>query len=149
MIYTTLQNLDRYLGLHENLDRAIRYLKEADLSALTPGRNEIHGDEVYVNRFGYETVPPEKGQWEGHLAYADIHVVLSGREAIALAPSQSLTVTARVPEEDFVGYQGPAQLTVPLAPGQILIAFPEDAHMVKLQSPTPERVEKACFKVKL
>lgn len=149
MIYTTLENLGRYLGLHENLDRAIRYLEQADLSTLAPGRNEIHGDEVYVNRFGYETVPPEQGQWEGHLAYADIHVVLSGREAIALAPSRSLTVTARVPEEDFVGYQGPAHLTTPLYPGQILIAFPEDAHMVKLQFPTPERVEKVCFKVKL
>lgn len=41
MIYTTLSQLERYLGLNKNLDSVIRYARTCDLSQLHLGRNEI------------------------------------------------------------------------------------------------------------
>ena len=39
----------RYLGISKTLDTAIRYLVSNDLTQLHMGRNEIDGDDVFVN----------------------------------------------------------------------------------------------------
>lgn len=149
MIYTKRSHLHRYLGLSESMDAAIHYLLSADLSALTMGRNDIAGDQTFVNRFNYQTVPAHEAAWEGHTSYGDIHVVLSGRERIGVSCADSLTVTQRNPQEDFVGYRGEVQTWVDMTPEDILIVFPEDAHMVKVAMDESVPVEKACFKFKV
>ena len=69
MIYTKKKNLERYLGLSESMDTVIRYILTADLTKLHKGRNEIEGDQAFVNRFDYQTMTPEQAIWEGHLQY--------------------------------------------------------------------------------
>ena len=44
MIYTDLNNLERYLGMGKHLDTAIHYIKEHSLNDLKKGRNEVDGD---------------------------------------------------------------------------------------------------------
>ena len=63
MIYTNYQQMERYLGVSDALDTAIRYLKTADLSQLQFGRNDVDGDNVYINRFDYDTLPLDKAAW--------------------------------------------------------------------------------------
>ena len=55
LIYAKRKDLNRYLGISSSLDSAIRFLQSADLSRLQMGRNEIDGDQAFVNRFNYET----------------------------------------------------------------------------------------------
>ena len=148
MIYTKKKNLYRCLGLSPELDTAIRYLQTADLRALEKGRNEIDGDKVFVNRFDYQTMPQEQAIWEGHIRYADIHVLLSGSEKIGVTNVDLLKETIRKPEEDFVGFEGPVMSWFPMTTEDILIVFPEDIHMVKVQDGGSTLVEKACFKVR-
>ena len=57
MIFCKLDRLGRYCGLSPHLDAAIRFLEEQDLRALPMGRTAIDGENVYVNRFDYETGP--------------------------------------------------------------------------------------------
>ena len=147
MIYTKRKNLERYLGQSESLDTAIRYLLSADLGQLTKGRNEIDGDKAFVNRFDYQTMTPEQAIWEGHIQYGDIHVLLSGQEMIGVTNVDMLTETVRKPEEDFVGFEGEVKSWFPMTTEDILIVFPEDIHMVKVQKGESTLVEKACFKV--
>ena len=149
MIYTKRKNLERYLGLSESLDTAIRYLLSADLTKLTKGRNEIDGDQAFVNRFDYQTMTPEEAIWEGHLQYGDIHVLLSGQEMIGVTNVDMLTETVRKVEEDFVGFEGEVQSWFPMTTEDILIVFPEDVHMVKVINGESTLVEKACYKVKV
>lgn len=149
MIYTKRSNLYRYLGISEAMDTAIRYLQTADLRDLLKGRNEIDGDNAFVNRFDYQTMPQEQAIWEGHIRYADIHVLLSGREKIGVTNAAHLTETVRKPEEDFVGFEGEVLSWFPMTPEDALIVFPEDIHMVKVQDGESTLVEKACFKVKV
>ena len=66
MIYTKRENLARYLGMSSSLDSAIRHLLSADLRQLHKGRNEIDGDQAFVNRFDYQTMPQQQATWEGH-----------------------------------------------------------------------------------
>lgn len=147
MIYTKRKNLHHYLGISEAMDTAIRYLLAADLRTLNKGRNEIDGSNVFVNRFDYQTMPQNQAIWEGHIAYADIHVLLSGSEKIGVTNVDLLTETVRKPEEDFVGFEGDVQSWFPMTTEDILIVFPEDIHMVKVMNGESTLVEKACFKV--
>lgn len=149
MIYTKRKYLHRYLGLSDNLDTAIRYLQTADLTQLQKGRNEIDSDQVFVNRFDYQTMPPENAIWEGHIQYADIHVLVSGCEKIGVSNVDTLKETVRKPEEDFVGFEGAVETWCPMTTEDILIVYPEDIHMVKVMNTESTLVEKACFKVKV
>lgn len=149
MIYTKRKNLHRYLGQSEAMDTAIRFLQTADLRSLVPGRNEIDGSNVFVNRFDYQTMPETQAIWEGHIQYADIHVLLSGHEKIGVTNASMLTETVRKPEEDFVGFEGQVQSWFPMTTEDILIVYPEDIHMVKVLDGESTLVEKACFKVKV
>lgn len=149
MIYTKRKNIQRYLGQSQALDTAIRYLLSADLTKLAKGRNEVDGDQVFINRFDYQTKAPEEAIWEGHRHYGDLHVLLSGYERIGVSNVDSLMVTVEKPEEDFVGYDGPVETWFSMTPEDILIVYPEDAHMVKVISHDSTLVKKACFKFKV
>ena len=149
MIYTKLKNIERYLGLSDSLDTAIRYLLTADLTKLTKGRNEIDGDQAFINRFDYNTMTPEEAIWEGHLQYGDIHVLLSGQEKIGVTNVDMLTETVRKVEEDFCGFEGEVQSWFPMTTEDILIVWPEDIHKVKVIHGESTLVEKACFKFKV
>lgn len=149
MIYTKRKNLERYLGQSESLDTAIRYVLSEDLKSLSMGRNEIDGDEAFVNRFNYQTMTPDQAIWEGHIRYGDIHVLLSGQELIGVTNVDALTETVRKPEEDFVGFEGEVQTWLPMTTEDALIVYPEDIHKVKVVSGESCLVEKACFKFKV
>lgn len=148
MIYTNMARLERYLGVSDGLDTAIRYLKSADLTALVKGRNEVDGDNVFINRFDYDTLPEQDAMWEGHARYADIHVLLSGEEKIGVSDAARLTPGELDEENDFIPYEGAVETWFTMRPGDILVVYPEDVHMVKVQLNGQSHVEKAVFKVK-
>lgn len=149
MIYTTYDQLPRYRGICPSLDTAIDYLAKADLTQLTKGRNEVDGDNVFINRFDYTTLPESEAAWEGHTDYADLHVLVSGEERIGVTDASRLTETTRDEASDFIGFDGPVDVWCPMVPGRVLIVFPEDVHMVKVQQAGPALVEKAVFKLKV
>ena len=149
MIYTKRKNIERYLGISSSLDTAIHYLLNADLNQLHKGRNDIDGDQAFVNRFDYQTMPQEQAIWEGHILYGDMHVLLSGHEKIGVTNVEALNATVHKAEEDFVGYEGPVETWLPMTTEDILIVFPEDVHMVKVIDDESTLVEKACFKFKV
>ena len=95
MIYTKKKNLSRYLGQSKSLDAAIRAILHSDPEQLSMGRNDIDGDNAFVNRFDYDTVPQEQALWEGHIAYGDVHVLLGGHEKIGVSNVERLTETVR------------------------------------------------------
>ena len=149
MIYTKRKNLHRYFGISDAMDTAIRHIQSADLTQLVKGRNSVDGDQVFINRFDYQTMPQEQAIWEGHIQYADIHVLLSGQEQIGVTNIEALQETVRKVDEDFVGFAGDVQSWFPMTTEDILIVFPEDIHMVKVIHGESTLVEKACYKVKV
>lgn len=149
MIYTKRKHIERYLGQYESLDTAIRHLQTADLSKLTKGRNEVDGDQVFINRFDYQTMSEEQAIWEGHAKYADMHVLLSGHEKIGVTNAEALKIIVQKPEEDFIGYEGDVEVWLPMTTEDILIVYPEDVHMVKVIDSESTLVEKACYKFKV
>ena len=149
MIYTKKKNLSRYLGQSKSLDAAIRAILCNDPEQLSMGRNDIDGDNAFVNRFDYDTVPQEQALWEGHIAYGDVHVLLGGHEKIGVSNVERLTETVRKEQEDFVGFQGPVETWFTMTPEDVLIVYPEDIHMVKVADRDTAHVRKCCYKFKV
>lgn len=85
MIVDTIPHLERYLGLHPNLDTAIRYIRNADLGTLPVGHNEIDGDQVFVNVVRTNSIASQDREYEYHKHYIDLHLDLSGTEKIAIS----------------------------------------------------------------
>ncbi len=149
MIYTDMKHLSRSKGISAHLDTAIDWLLNHDLAELVPGRNEVDGDNVFINRFGYTTMPEEEAAFEAHLEYADIHLLAEGQEFIGVTPIEDLTITKTDQEADNIECHGPVEVKLPMEPGKVLIVFPEDAHLVKVQRGNPVKVEKAVVKVRM
>lgn len=147
MIYTDMNNLEHYKGIGKHLDTAIDYLRSHSLSELTPGRNEVDKDFVFINRFSYETMAEEKATFEAHERYADIHLAVSGEELIGVSDMSLMTVTAVDKETDSVDCDGIVENRVMMKPGKVLIVFPEDAHKVKISIKNSVHMEKAVVKV--
>lgn len=139
----------RCRGLHPNLDLALTHITPEFLAALGPDRVELKGQEVYCGKFTYDTVPEEQSFFEAHQRYLDIHIMLEGTERVDIASPAVLQLTEARPQEDFWAYQGTAQQSLLLSPGQFLVVFPEDAHRLKIQVGAPATVTKAVFKVKI
>ena len=83
MICDALEHLNRYRGLHRNLDTAIDYLAAYhvahDLSDLPLGRTEVDGENVFINVMEAD-LSPDSTRLEYHKKYADLQIDLTGGE---------------------------------------------------------------------
>lgn len=150
MIYVKKEQITRYKGILDSLDTAIDYLINNELSEILEiGHNDVDGEEVFINRFDYETVPESEAKWEGHKYYADIHLVLEGEEKIGVSSSSVLISGEYEVENDYIPYTGIVDSWVVMRPGDILVVFPEDAHKVKVSVNKASNVKKAVIKVKV
>ena len=83
MICDALEQLNRYRGLHRNLDTAIDYLTAyhvaRDLYDLPLGRTEVDGENVFINVMEAD-LSPDSTRLEYHKKYADLQIDLTGGE---------------------------------------------------------------------
>lgn len=138
-----------YRGIHPNLDLALGHITPEFLASVPTQKQQLAGDDVYVTRFDYTTLPPEETFYEAHERYLDIHILLSGAERVDIAPPDTLTRFESRPEADFYAYRGEAAQRLVLRPGSFLVVFPEDAHRIKMYLDAPAPVSKAVFKVRI
>lgn len=152
MIYGELTDLPRYLGIHKNLDTAIHYILShpTDFSFLKSEHTVIDEGNVFVNKCSYITAPQDSLSFEAHQYFADIQIILSGMERIAVSSLSDLNEFERNEQNDYIGLKGSAiHNLATMHPGKFLIVFPEDPHMVKIAVSDPAPVNKVVFKVRV
>lgn len=147
MIYDRLVNAGKYLGISENLDLALQYII-GNLETM-PREIELKGRDVRAFFCEYDTVPDEEGFFEAHEQFADIQIMRSGAERVAVSSVDALRVDRAEPENDFWAMSGPEEVSVVLRPDSFLIVFPGDAHKLKMMLGKPESVTKTVFKVRM
>lgn len=150
MLYETIEAALNAADKSSRLYQALCALQRCDAATLQKGRNEVCGEEIYINRMEYTTANPEEKIWEAHRAYYDVHCVLQGEERVQLSPLSAMTAKeAYHPEGDHQLFDGPAQQEILLKPGAILICGPEDVHKVGVAANAPEPIQKMVMKVKI
>lgn len=91
MIFDTLSNLKKYAPLHPDIEKAITFLQTPQCLQQPDGRYAL-SEQSYVILQSYETKPISQVKYEAHHMYADIQIILSGKELISYAPSAALQI---------------------------------------------------------
>ena len=124
MIFDTLNRLAQYKGICAGLDKLIDFTLSHELNALPAGRNEIDGDNAWMNA-NVAPLVPETDLYERHLEHLDLQIPLDAGEIITVKPVEEL-------EWDFEGEtgftHGPAGTPLHMVPGTFAVFFPGDAH---------------------
>jgi YhcH/YjgK/YiaL family protein len=149
MIFDSLSAADLYKRLGPNFEKAFNFLQQADLSSFPLGKYPIDGDHVYMMVSEYTTKSLSDARWEAHREYADIQLLLAGREKIGYAPLDSMKVTETYnAAKDILFLTGEGEY-VSLRPGTFAVFFPHDAHQPCMATGTPQPVKKVVVKVKI
>lgn len=152
MIFCALNDLTPIEALGGHFATAAAYLKNTDLSALTPGHYPIDGDNVFANFYDVALQDPATLSFETHTVYADIQIITDGCEGMWVAPLTS-AMTVRTPYEtqrDVTFYDDPAQSTeLAVTAGHYAVFLPQDAHKPSCQTGDSTHAFKLVIKVKV
>ena len=151
MIFANISDKDNYRGICPGLDAALDCLNEEFLGTVGTDAVHVDGDRLYATLNVFDTMPEEETFFESHRRYLDIHVPLAGVERMDIAHPDDLALNLgkSSEERDFFAYEGEARKkqSMILTPGCFLVAFPGDAHRVKMQAEEKSTVRKVVFKI--
>lgn len=148
MIYGKIENIGRYLGINENLDKAICYMEHTDLSLLEDGKHVIDGEKVFVNVMQAVT-SPDRQEYEFHEEYYDIQIDLTGKEDIWFSTEYQEITLPYQKERDIGMGICKCEAVCHLAPGRFVICEPQEPHLPGIAAGTEgEQIRKAVIKVR-
>jgi YhcH/YjgK/YiaL family protein len=148
LIFDSLSNADSYFTESWWQD-TLAYIRSATPS-LNDGVHPVRTDAIVARVHTGHTSPASGAVLESHRAYVDVHVVLEGRETIAVWPADHLHIRTQYDDEqDVVFYDPPADegARLTLSPGFFAVFFPQDAHMTQLMDRRPAAVKKLVMKI--
>ena len=150
MICDALEHLNRYRGLHRNLDTAIDYLTAYhvahDLYDLPLGRTEVDGENVFINVMEAD-LSPDSTRLEYHKKYADLQIDLTGGEGWGYETAPGTEVEPYQPD---IGKKDSEDAVFgTLGEGRFVLFFPGELHRPGVEMPGCDRVRKAVVKIKM
>jgi len=128
MILESLKNADTIARLGQGFAKAIEFLRRSDLAALADGKYPIEGEKIFASVQSYTTKPYDKCAWESHRRYADVQMMIAGREGFGYAPLETMKVTAEYdPAKDVQFLEGQG-IVLPVEAGSLIVFLPHDVH---------------------
>jgi len=127
---------------------ALEYIKGNDLSKLNKGRNDIDGDNLYVNIIETTLKTPQEAKFEAHDQYIDIQVPISCGESYGVKARELCTmpVGEMNVEQDYILFDDAVEEIVSREAGEMIVFEPDTAHAPCIGSGP---IKKAVFKVKV
>ncbi|MGN0187438.1 MAG: YhcH/YjgK/YiaL family protein [Paludibacteraceae bacterium] len=128
MILDTLNNAHKYVSLHPQFGLVFDYLLHTDFSALTDGRKQLNGTDVYIDLATIQG--REHAPLEAHRQYIDIQLPLSGIESIGWKPVSACQCPTEPYDatRDIIFFDDTYDTIIPVGCGQFVVFFPDDAH---------------------
>lgn len=129
-------------------DEAFAYLKNTDLSSLTPGNYPIDKDDVFVKVTEAISKDVDSSRWESHYKYHDIHYIISGKEMIGITPVTNLTAYTNYDRtRDILFYKGDGPYFL-ASPDRFFIIFSNQAHRPFIKVGGYENVKRIVIKIR-
>jgi YhcH/YjgK/YiaL family protein len=129
-------------------DKAFAFIKDHDLKALSNGKHEIDGDNVFASVTESPSKDFDKTNWESHRNYVDLQYVIDGEELIGVNPVSKSTITKPYNEKsDAANYSADGKI-YKATPGTFFIFFPTDAHRPNITPGGNKMVKKLVIKVR-
>ncbi|MBQ6378308.1 MAG: YhcH/YjgK/YiaL family protein [Prevotella sp.] len=147
MIIDTIDNLAKYVEMNPLFADVVEFLKSHDLRTMEAGKHPVKGDDLYVKMEVAKQRTMETCFVESHRKMIDIQIPISCEETYGYSPLETLPEAPYDAERDMTIYEGvKPQEYVTLAPGMMVIFFPQDGHAPCIID-APE-IKKAIIKVK-
>lgn len=150
MIHDTLSNLGRYPGI-PHLREICEYFKHHDISRLGEGSHTIRNHELVLKKNRYVLSEISNERFEAHKTFADLQIVLSGREVISTVFSGSARgITPYSEAEDIGFFLAERDISnILLTPDTFLYLAPGELHRPQCRTPDYEgAVEKCVIKIR-
>jgi len=145
MILDHMDHLGRYASLNPRLAMAVRYFETHDYRALPDGKTVIDGENVFVNT-AVNRLEREEMAWEAHGVYADIQIILEGRERFGW--SDRAEMDPLDPARDFRSCRTKPQAEMTLEEGQFVLFLPGEPHSPGNPAGVPADCRKAVLKIR-
>ena len=156
---------DVFSAYPESVRDGLKFLKQADFSALSNGVTKIEtddaGDRLYINVLEYESHSPREAVIEKHEKYVDIHCVVVGREymgAVKYAPTLAVKTPYNAEGDcelfeletmPFFAEDVDSPNKVVVNAGELAIFCPDDLHASMIYVDQPEHVRKVIVKCRV
>ncbi|NRA27664.1 MAG: YhcH/YjgK/YiaL family protein [Opitutales bacterium] len=129
---------------------AHQWLKSID-SKIPLGRHTIDGESVFAEVAQYQPKALDQAVFESHRRYADIQIVLKGREQILVSDEISHVVIQpyEVKKDLEFAQIGTRYTTIDMFPGKLEVFFPADLHAPGIANVDCSEVLKLVIKVLL
>ena len=128
--------------------RALEYIQQNDLNALSNCRHTIDGDNLWVNIVDSELRSLSEAKFEAHNHYIDIQIPLSAQESYGVkSRSECQQPIGDFNEtDDYILFEDEITSIETRQPGEMIVFTPEDAHAPLIGEGS---IHKAIFKVKV
>lgn len=150
MITSILSQLFWYKTISPHFAKAIDFALTTNLASLPVGRHDIDGDNVFAIINEYTTRPLEECDPECHQDYADIQIMITGREKFGYAPLTGQQPSVAYDEEKDVALFSLSEEDlsyIRLGTGEFIIFFPTDIHQPEVCDHQPQLVKKLVLKI--
>lgn len=152
MILDSIKNAYLYKGINESIDKVLEVAAGLTPESFTTGRQEIDGQNLFINYVSYETKSRQESVSEAHKLYVDVMYMVEGSETIYVKPTDRLkNVTTEYDPaiEALLADIDDDVTAVRLDKGQFCILFPDDSHAPGCIADKSETVKKIIGKVKI
>jgi YhcH/YjgK/YiaL family protein len=146
MILDTLTNINRYATLHPLFPRAIDFIRNTDLNALTVGIHPIIAEQMFVIVEEAQGRRRDEAQLECHRKYIDIQLVLEGTDEMGWKPLADChqPVSDYSVERDIRFFNDAADAWISTPANSYCIFFPQDTHAPLVST---GKIRKLIFKI--
>ena len=145
MIIDRIENIGRYRNLGGAFAEAAAWLEKTDLKTLPCGRAEIAGERVFAT-LSENRLSKEETDFEAHRLYADIQLVLEGKERFLFGTEAEILPPN--PGTDFCPCRVSRHIGFTLKPGEFAIFLPGEPHSPGNPAGEPSDCKKAVIKVR-
>ena len=149
MIYDQISALEKYRGIHKNLDRTIDFLMEKGLENITADRTDVDGDTVFIRCFEIKEENTRQIPYEMHKRYADLQVIVRGSGALEVCTVEQLTDYQPYDEatDNAFNDEPVAGTVLALPAGTFCLLLPGEGHRSIASMPSPVGTRKLVCKV--
>jgi YhcH/YjgK/YiaL family protein len=151
MIVDSLSNLHLYQSVHPALAWISDYVRTHDLEKIPLGRHVLT-EGIALLREDYSTRDPQPGGYEFHKRFADLQIVVKGKEILAVAHEDHASFRETVPYnegKDVAKGDATGATDVVLQDGMFCLVYPHETHQPKIRVADACAVIKAVFKIAL
>lgn len=153
MIFGNIENTNGLMEiLPDAIQKALKFLKENDISSKEVGEYEIQGRDIYVQIIDTVTKDPKDAKPEVHRKYIDIQFLSKGSEKIKFTIDNGKNKVYQdiLEERDLLFYESVEnESELVMKPGNFAIFYPQDVHTPALINEKPESIRKVVVKVKV